>query len=195
MEKRIGSVGTVNAHARAKIVDETGRIVPRGTQGEILTGGYLVMKGYWNDPEKTRQAITKDGWMRSGDLGVLDDDGYLHITGRVKDMIIRGGENIYPVEIEEFLFTNPKIAAVQVFGVPDDKFGEEVAAWIQLKPGEKATEEEIQEFCRSNIAYYKVPRYIRFVEEFPMTVTGKIQKFEMRKTMAAELHLALQETA
>ena len=195
IDKRIGTVGEICAHTKARLVDETGKTVPRGTQGEILTGGYLVMKGYWKDDEKTKESITDDGWMRSGDLGVLDDDGYLHITGRVKDMIIRGGENVYPIEIEEFLFGHPKISAVQIFGVPDDKFGEEIVAWIRLREGETATDEEIREFCKGNISHYKIPRFIRFIDQFPMTVTGKIQKFEMRNAMIEELGLEVKKTA
>jgi fatty-acyl-CoA synthase len=195
INKRIGSVGEICPHTKARIVDETGKVVPLGTQGEIVTGGYLIMKGYWNDDQKTKEAFTEDGWMRTGDLGVLDDDGYLHITGRVKDMIIRGGENVYPIEIEEFLFSHPKISAVQVFGVPDDKFGEEIVAWIRLREGETATDEEIRDFCKGSISHYKIPRYIRFIDEFPMTVTGKIQKFEMRNAMIEELGLEMQKTA
>ncbi len=194
-DKRISSVGRVCAHTKAKIVDVDDRIVPPDVQGEILTSGYCVMDGYWNDEEKTSQVITADGWMRTGDLGMLDDEGWLHITGRVKDMIIRGGENVYPVEIEEFLFSHPKISAVQVIGVPDEKFGEEIAAWIRLKKGETASDEEIRSYCKGEIAHYKIPRYIRFVKEFPMTVTGKIQKFEMRNAMIEELDLELPETA
>jgi len=195
LEKRISSVGRICRHTKAKIVDAEDRVVPTNVQGEILTSGYCVMDRYWNDAEKTRQAISADGWMRTGDLGVLDDEGWLHITGRVKDMIIRGGENVYPIEIEEFLFSHPKISAVQVIGVPDEKFGEEIAAWIRLRNGETVTEEEIREYCKGEIAHYKIPRYVRFVNEFPMTVTGKIQKFEMRNAMIEELDLELPETA
>ncbi|NNE33846.1 MAG: AMP-binding protein [Rhodothermales bacterium] len=195
LDKRISSVGRVCPHTRAKIVDIEDRIVPPNVQGEIMTAGYCVMKGYWNDEDKTKQAITEDGWMRTGDLGMFDEDGWLHITGRVKDMIIRGGENVYPIEIEEFLFSHPKISAVQVIGIPDEKFGEEIAAWIRLRNGEKATADEIRAFCKGNIAHYKIPKYIRFVDEFPMTVTGKIQKFEMRNTMIEELGLITPETA
>jgi fatty-acyl-CoA synthase len=194
VEKRVGTVGRIHPHAECKIVDGDGKTLERGQQGEILTRGYLVMAGYWSDAERTAAAV-EDGWMRTGDLGTLDDEGWLRITGRVKDMVIRGGENVYPREIEEFLYTHPKILEVQVFGVPDARFGEEVAAWIQLREGESAEEDEIRAFCKSEIAHYKVPRYIRFVDEFPMTVTGKIQKFEMRKAMAAELNLSEQDTA
>ncbi len=159
-----------------------------------MTRGYLVMQGYWNDAEKTAEAM-EDGWMHTGDLGTLDEEGWLRITGRVKDMIIRGGENVYPREIEEFLYRHPKILEAQVFGVPDAKFGEAVAAWIQLREGEQASAEEIREFCRGEIAHYKIPRYVRFVSAFPMTVTGKIQKFQMRRALAEELGLTEAETA
>jgi fatty-acyl-CoA synthase len=194
VEKRVGTVGRIHPHAECRIVDGDGKTLERGRQGEILTRGYLVMRGYWDDAERTAAAI-EDGWMHTGDLGTLDEEGWLRITGRVKDMVIRGGENVYPREIEEFLYTHPKILEVQVFGVPDARFGEEVAAWIQLCEGESADEEEIRAFCRGEIAHYKIPRYIRFVDEFPMTVTGKIQKFEMRQALAAELGLTEQETA
>ena len=153
------------------------------------------MRGYWNDPERTREAIDADGWMHTGDLGVLDAQGYCNITGRLKDMLIRGGENIFPREIEEFLYCHPKIQAVQVFGVPDKRFGEEVCAWVQLKPGAVATEEEIREFCCGRIAHHKIPRYVRFVSEFPLTVTGKAQKFVMRERMCVELSLSVERTA
>lgn len=196
VEKRVGTVGRIHPHARCKIVDAEGNIVPRGEQGEICTTGYLIMKGgYWDDAEKTAEAIDEDGWMHTGDLGTFDEDGWLRITGRVKDMVIRGGENVYPREIEEFLYTHPKILEAQVFGVPDPKFGEEVAAWIQLKEGESLGEDDIKAFCKGEIAHYKIPRYIRFVDEFPMTVTGKIQKFEMSAAMSKELGLQEQETA
>jgi fatty-acyl-CoA synthase len=194
VEKRVGTVGRIHPHAECRIVDGDGKTLERGRQGEILTRGYLVMRGYWDDAERTAAAI-EDGWMHTGDLGTVDEEGWLRITGRVKDMVIRGGENVYPREIEEFLYTHPKILEVQVFGVPDARFGEEVAAWIQLREGESTDEEEIRAFCRGEIAHYKIPRYIRFVDEFPMTVTGKIQKFEMRQALAAELGLTEQETA
>ena len=195
VQKRVGTVGRIHPHARAKIVDQDGHIVARGVQGEILTAGYLVMQGYWDDAAKTAEAIDNDGWMHTGDLGTLDEDGWLRITGRVKDMVIRGGENIYPREIEEYLYQHPKIVEAQVFGVPDDRYGEELAVWIRLRDGELATEEEIRDFCSGKIAHYKIPRYIRFVDEFPMTVTGKIQKFEMRRIMRELLDLQEQETA
>ncbi len=194
-ERRVATVGRIHPHVQVKIVDAGGRAVPVGSQGEILTRGYSVMKGYWNDPERTREAIDADGWMHTGDLGVIDSAGYCNITGRLKDMLIRGWENIYPREIEEFLYRHPKVLAAQVFGVPDSKFGEEVCAWLQLRPGTEATEQEIREFCAGRIAQHKIPRYVRFVEEFPQTVTGKAQKFIMRERMCAELSLAAERTA
>ena len=174
-------------YIEVKIVDADGRIVPIGDQGELLTRGYSVMLGYWDDAARTAEAIDEAGWMHTGDLATLDEHGYCRITGRIKDMIIRGGENIYPREIEEFLYGHPKIQDVQVIGVPDAKYGEEVCAWISLKPGETLEAEEVREFCRGRIAHYKVPRHIRFVTDFPMTVTGKIQKFLMRQAMEREL--------
>lgn len=194
LDKRVATVGRVQPHLECKIVDATGEIVPRGETGELCTRGYSVMLGYWDDDARTREAI-RDGWMHTGDLATLDNEGYCNIVGRVKDMLIRGGENIYPREIEEFLFRHPKVQAVQVFGVPDAKYGEEVCAWIVLKPGQDATEGEIRDFCRDQIAHYKVPRYIRFVEEMPMTVTGKVQKFVMRDAMIHDLGLSPAETA
>jgi fatty-acyl-CoA synthase len=184
---RVGTVGTIMPHLEVKIVDEAGRIVPPGTAGELLTRGYSVMLGYWDDPEMTAAAIDPAGWMHTGDLATLDRDGYCRIVGRIKDMIIRGGENIYPREIEEFLYRHPKILDVQVIGVPDPKYGEAVCAWVRLREGEAMTEEELRDFCRDRIAHYKVPRHIRFVAEFPMTITGKIQKFLMREAMAREM--------
>lgn len=186
LDKRVGSVGQAHPFVESKIVDEEGRIVPRGQQGEILFRGYSVMRGYWDDAERTHEAIDDARWMHSGDLATMDDDGYVNITGRVKDMIIRGGENIYPREIEEFLYRHPAIQDVQVFGVPDDRFGEEVCAWIQSTDS-ALTAEDVTAFCKDQIAHYKVPKHIRFVEEYPMTVTGKIQKFVMRDRMAQEL--------
>jgi fatty-acyl-CoA synthase len=195
LERRVSTVGRVHPHVEVKIVDEDGNIVPPGQRGELLTRGYSVMKGYWGDEERTRESIDSDGWMHSGDLAVLDDEGYGNIVGRVKDMVIRGGENVYPREIEEFLFRHPKVRDAQVFGVPDPKFGEELCAWVVLNDGEAADEEEIREFCRGQIAHYKIPRYVRFVPEFPMTVTGKAQKFAMRDAMAEELGLTEAATA
>jgi fatty-acyl-CoA synthase len=195
LERRVSTVGRIHPHLQVKLVDPLGRAVPVGSQGEILTRGYSVMKGYWQDPERTREVIDDAGWMHTGDLGVIDELGYCNITGRLKDMLIRGGENIYPREIEEFLYRHPKIQAVQVFGVPDPRFGEEVCAWIQLKPGSAATDEEIREFCAGQIAQHKIPRYLRFVSEFPLTVTGKVQKFVMREQMSVELNVRLEHTA
>ena len=187
LERRVSTVGRVQPHVEVKIVDERGRLVPVGVPGELCTRGYLVMRGYWDEPERTREAIDESGWMHSGDLATIDADGFCNIVGRVKDMLIRGGENVYPREIEEFLFRHPKIQAVQVFGVPDPRLGEEVCAWIVLKPGRSATEEEIRSFCEGQIAHFKVPRLIRFVLEFPLTATGKAQKFVMREAMLREL--------
>jgi fatty-acyl-CoA synthase len=195
LDKRVSTVGRIHPHVQVKIVDEQGRPVPRGERGELCTRGYSVMRGYWNDTEKTAASIDAGGWMHTGDLAVLDDEGYCNIVGRVKDMIIRGGENIYPREIEEFLYRHPKVQDVAVFGVPDERFGEAVATWIRLKDDVLADEEEIRDFCREQIAHYKVPAYVRFVEEFPMTVTGKIQKFVMRDVMVEELGLTQAATA
>lgn len=190
IERRVTTVGRPLPHTEVQIVDPvTGKTVAPGTPGELWTRGYLVMKGYYNQPEATREAIDDCGWLHTGDLATMDEDGYCNITGRVKDMIIRGGENIYPREIEEFLYTHPKISQVQVIGIPDQKYGEEVMAWIQLKEGEQATVEEIREFCQGKIAHYKVPKYVKFVDAFPMTVTGKIQKFKMREMAIRELGL------
>lgn len=186
--KRVGTVGQVHPHVEIKIIDPvSGATVERGVTGEFCTRGYSVMLGYWNAEEQTRQAIDAEGWMHTGDLATMDDEGYARIVGRIKDMIIRGGENVYPREIEEFLYSHPGIRDVQVIGVPDPKFGEEVMAWVILREGETTTAEEIRDYCKDRIAYYKVPRYIRFVQEFPMTVTGKVQKFAMREQSAGEL--------
>ncbi len=195
LERRVGTVGRIHPHVEIKIVDADGRIVPPGTPGELCTRGYSVMLGYWDDDERTAEAIDRAGWMHTGDLATLDEDGYCNIVGRIKDMVIRGGENVYPREVEEFLFRHPKIAAVQVVGVPDPKYGEELCAWVQLKPGMSANADEIQSFCKGQIAHYKIPRYIKFVDVFPMTVTGKVQKFLMREAMVKELGLSEQKTA
>ncbi|HTZ79449.1 MAG TPA: AMP-binding protein [Stellaceae bacterium] len=195
LERRVSTVGRVHPHVEVKIVDSENRIVPPGTPGELCTRGYSVMLGYWNDADKTAEAIDRAGWMHTGDLATLDAEGYCNIVGRIKDMVIRGGENIYPREIEEFLFRHPKIEAVQVVGVPDPKYGEELCAWVKLKPGTSAGPEEIQGFCRDQIAHYKIPRYIKFVDAFPMTVTGKVQKFIMREQSMTELGLVEQKTA
>ena len=190
LEKRVTTVGRVHPHVEIRIADpDTGETVPRGTGGEFLTRGYSVMLGYWNDPERTTEAIDSDGWMHTGDLAVMDDEGYVSIVGRIKDMIIRGGENVYPREIEEFLYTHPDIVDVQVIGVPDMRYGEEVMAWVQLREDADTTDENIREFCRASIAHYKVPRYIKFTDSFPMTITGKIQKFKMREQSIEELGL------
>ncbi|MBT8108899.1 MAG: AMP-binding protein [Gammaproteobacteria bacterium] len=188
-DNRTQTVGRPIPHIEIKIVDADNRVLPIGAQGEICTRGYSVMKGYWNDDDKTAETII-DGWLHSGDLGTMNEHGYVRITGRIKDMIIRGGENVYPREIEEFLYTHPKVAEAQVFGVPDMKMGEEVCAWIQLMDGETATEEEIRDFCRGQITHFKIPRHVRFVDEFPMTVTGKIRKIDMSAMMAEELQAA-----
>jgi fatty-acyl-CoA synthase len=194
LDKRTSTVGRIQPHLEVKVVDALGDIVPVGETGELCTKGYSVMQGYWGDEAKTRESIV-DGWMHTGDLATLDADGYCNIVGRLKDMLIRGGENIYPREIEEFLFRHPKIQSVQVFGVPDAKYGEEVCAWIVLRAGEQCSAEEVQDFCRGQIAHYKVPKYIRFVDELPMTVTGKVQKFVMRERMIQELKLKEGKTA
>ncbi len=195
VDRRVTTVGRVLPHTEVKIVDEQGRVVPVGTPGELLTRGYCVMPGYWNDPEKTAEAIDAAHWIKSGDIATIDAEGYCNIVGRLKDMLIRGGENIFPREIEEFLFTHPKIEDVQVIGVPDPKYGEEVCAWIKLHQGESLSAEEVRAFCRGKIAHFKIPHYIKFVEAFPMTVTGKIQKFIMREQMAKELGLEEARTA
>ena len=195
IERRVSTVGRIMPHVEAKVIGAEGRIVPCGTTGQLLTRGYLVMLGYWNDEEKTREAIDAAGWMHTGDLATIDEEGYCNIVGRIKDMVIRGGENVYPREIEEFLYRHPKIQDVQVIGIPDQRYGEELCAWVRLHDGETASAEEIRAFCRGQIAHYKVPRYVKFVDGFPMTVTGKIQKFLMRQQMIEELGVSLQETA
>ena len=190
IDRRVSTVGRVLPEVEVKLVDpETGLEAETGEQGELLTRSFMVMKGYYNMSEATAAAIDEDGWLHTGDLATVDEDGYYRITGRLKDMIIRGGENVYPREVEEFLYTHPKVADVQVIGVPDERFGEEVMAWVMLKPGEIADAEEIREFCNGKIARYKIPRYVRMTTEFPMTVTGKIQKFKMREMAVKELGL------
>ena len=190
LDKRVSTVGQVLPHTEIKIIDpETGQVVPIGEAGELCTRGYCVMLGYWNDEEKTRSAIDAARWMHTGDLATMDEEGYLNIVGRIKDMVIRGGENIYPREIEEFLYSHPKISDVQVIGVPDKKYGEEIMAWIKLKEGESTTDEDIKAYCQGKIAHFKIPRYIRFTQDFPMTVTGKIRKVEMRQISIKELNL------
>jgi fatty-acyl-CoA synthase len=195
LDHRVCTVGRIQPHLEVKVVDEAGRVVPRGQPGELCTRGYSVMVGYWDDAERTAEALDAAGWMHTGDLAVLDADGYGNIVGRIKDMVIRGGENVYPREIEEYLYRHPAIADVSVIGVPDPKYGEELCAWIILKPGETLTEEAVRDFCRGQIAHYKIPRHIRFVEAFPTTVTGKVQKFAMREAMIAEMGLVLEKTA
>jgi len=190
LELRVATVGKVFPNTEVRIVDALGEAVPAGEQGELCTRGYLVMKGYDGEPEATARAIDADGWLHTGDLATMRPDGYFRITGRARDMIIRGGENIYPREIEEFLYTHPQIGDVQVVGLPDAKLGETVAAWVRLKPGESTTGEEIREFCRGKIAHFKVPQYISIVDEFPMTVTGKIQKYRIRQIEIDRLGLA-----
>jgi len=194
LEVRVSTVGHIHPHLEVKVVDEAGRVVPRGTPGELCTRGYSVMLGYWDDAEKTAEAI-RHGWMHTGDLATLDADGCGNIVGRIKDMVIRGGENVYPREIEEFLYRHPAIQDVQVIGVPDTKYGEELCAWIVLKPGESLTAEAVRDFCKGQIAHYKIPRHVKFVEGFPTTVTGKVQKFAMREATIAELNLVLEKTA
>src|SRR5450631_1856578 len=189
LERRVTTVGRVHPHVQVKIIDQDGRVTPRGVAGELLTRGYSVMRGYWNDAERTRGSIDAGGWMHTGDLAVIDEEGYCNIVGRVKDMIIRGGENIAPREIEEFLYLHPAVFDVAVVGVPDPKYGEEVCACIRLRSDMTASEDEIREFCRNRIAHYKVPRYVRFVESFPLTISGKVQKYLIREHMRTELNL------
>jgi fatty-acyl-CoA synthase len=191
LEHRCETVGQVMPHTEIKVIDpSSGQIVSRGEPGEFCARGYLVMRGYWNDPERTAESIDSGGWMHSGDLATIDDGGYVRIVGRIKDMVIRGGENIYPREIEEFLYTHPRIADVQVIGVPDHRYGEELMAWVVLRPGESLTEEDVRDYCRGRIAHFKIPRYVKVVDSFPMTVTGKVQKFKMRDAAVEELGLA-----
>ena len=189
IDKRTGTVGRVHPFTEVKVVDEENRIVARGVPGELCTRGYSVMLGYWGDPENTANAIDAARYMHTGDIATMDRDGYLNIAGRIKDMVIRGGENVYPREVEEFLYTHPAVKDVSVIGVPDEKYGEELCAWVVLKPDARATDEEIREYCRGKIAHYKVPRYVKFVAEFPMTVTGKVQKYKMREVSTSELGL------
>ena len=187
LERRTETVGRAVPWVEIKVIDDAGRVVRVGEKGEICTRGYSVMQGYWNDPERTAETIDAGGWLHSGDLAVMDGDGYVQIVGRIKDMIIRGGENIYPREIEEFLYQHPAISEVQVFGVPDEKMGEEVCAWIQLNAGHELSADDVKDYCRDKITHFKIPRYIDFVDEYPMTVTGKIQKFVMREAMVERL--------
>lgn len=195
LDKRVGSVGRIHPHVEVRVVAEDGATVPVGEQGELLTRGYSVMKGYWDEPEKTAEAIDAEGWMHTGDLARIDAEGYCNITGRVKDMICRGGENIYPREVEEFLYTHPDVSQVQVFGIPDARLGEIVCAWIVPRPGSAPTEEGVRDFCKGQIAHFKIPALVRFRDSLPMTVTGKPQKFLMRAAMVEELGLAEEKTA
>jgi len=190
LERRVTSVGRTQPHLESKVVDEHNRIVPRGQIGELCTRGYSVMLGYWNNPEATAGAIDGARWMHTGDLATMDEEGYIKIVGRNKDMIIRGGENVYPREVEEFLFTHAAVADVQVIGVPDKTYGEEIVAWVKLHPGHSATADDLREFCKGRIAHFKTPRHIKFVDEFPMTISGKVQKFKMREVSVAELGIA-----
>ncbi|HSD48757.1 MAG TPA: AMP-binding protein, partial [Actinomycetota bacterium] len=190
LDRRVSTVGAIHPHVEAKIVDPvTGRTIPRGEPGELCTRGYLVMLGYWNDPNATRETVDRARWMHTGDLAVMREDGYVNIVGRIKDMVIRGGENIYPREIEEFLYTHPAVADVQVIGVPDERYGEEICAWVRLKEGAEVSGEDLRIYCRGKIATYKIPRYVLVVDGFPMTVTGKVQKFRMREISIRELGL------
>ena len=195
IERRVSTVGRVHPHVEIKVIDGDGETVPCGETGEFCTRGYSVMRGYWDDPERTAEAIDSEGWMHTGDLATLDGEGYAKIVGRSKDMVIRGGENVYPRELEEFLYGHPAIADVQVIGVPDERYGEELMAWVVRKPDEELDEEGVRDFCRGRIAHFKVPRYVKFVDEFPMTVTGKVQKFRMREQAVEELGLRVRESA
>ncbi|MGH6941368.1 AMP-binding protein [Hypericibacter sp.] len=195
IERRVSTVGRIHPHLEVKVVDLEERILPPGKPGELLTRGYSVMRGYWDDEARTAESIDAAHWMHTGDLATIDAEGYCNIVGRIKDMVIRGGENIYPREVEEFLYAHPKISDVQVFGIPDPKFGEQLCAWIRVKSGEKLTDHEVVAFCKGQIAHYKIPQHIRFVDAFPMTVTGKIQKFIMRQKMTEELGLTEAKTA
>jgi fatty-acyl-CoA synthase len=190
LDKRVATVGRVHPHVEIKIADPaTGRSVPRGDPGELLTRGYSVMLGYWNDPARSAEAIDGARWMHTGDLATMDADGYVNIVGRIKDMIIRGGENVYPREVEEFLYGHPDIEDVQIIGVPDRHYGEEIMAWVRVRDGAALDADAVRAFCRDRVAHFKVPRYIKFVDEFPLTVTGKVQKFKMREQAIIELGL------
>ena len=195
IERRVSTVGRIQPHVEARVVNESGTILKVGEQGELHTRGYLVMRGYWDDPERTAESIDSDGWMHTGDLATIDSDGYCNIVGRVKDMVIRGGENVYPREIEEFLLGHPGILDVQVFGVPDNKYGEEICAWIIPMAGNEISLDDVRSYCDGQIAHYKIPRYVKVVSEFPMTVTGKPQKYLMRETMTEGLKLEQVKTA
>jgi len=190
VHKRVGSVGRVHPHVEIKVVDPSrGETIERNRSGELCTRGYSVMAGYWNDDQRTAEAIDPDGWMHTGDLATIDDEGYVSIVGRIKDMVIRGGENVYPREIEEFLYAHPDVADVQVVGVPDPRYGEELMAWVIVRAGASLDEQTVRDFCQGRIAHYKIPRYVKFVDAFPMTVTGKVQKFKLREQAIEELSL------
>ena len=195
VERRVSTVGRIHPHLEVKVIDAEGRIAPRGATGELCTRGYSVMRGYWNQPDKTAEVLDPGRWMHTGDLATIDDAGFCNIVGRIKDMVIRGGENVYPREVEEYLYRHPKIQDVQVFGVPDQKYGEELCAWIRVKAGEQLSERDVQAFCEGQIAHQKIPRYVRFVDAFPTTVTGKVQKFKMRQAMEEELGVKAARTA
>jgi len=195
LERRVSTVGRIHPHVEVKVVDLEGRVVPRGERGELCTRGYSVMLGYWDEAEKTADVLDANGWMHTGDIAIIDQEGYCNIVGRIKDMVIRGGENLYPREIEEFLYRHPKIQDVQIFGVADDRYGEELCAWIRTRPGETLTADDVRAFCHGQIAHNKIPRYVEFVDEFPMTVTGKIQKFLMREAVETKLGLKAAKTA
>jgi len=195
LERRVSTVGRIHPHVEVKVVDLEGRVVPRGERGELCTRGYSIMLGYWDEAEKTKDVLDAHGWMHTGDIAIIDTEGYCNIVGRIKDMVIRGGENLYPREIEEFLYRHPKIQDVQIFGVADDRYGEELCAWIRTRAGETLTADEVRAFCHGQIAHNKIPRYVEFVGEFPMTVTGKIQKFVMRDAVEAKLGLKAAKTA
>ena len=195
LERRVSTVGRIHPHVEVKVVDLEGRVVPRGERGELCTRGYSVMLGYWDEPEKTADVLDAGGWMHTGDIAVIDKEGYCNIVGRIKDMVIRGGENLYPREIEEILYRHPKIQDVQIFGVADDRYGEELCAWVRARSGETLTADEVRAFCHGQIAHNKIPRYVEFVDEFPMTVTGKIQKFVMREAVETKLGLKAAKTA
>ncbi len=190
LDRRVSTVGQVHPHVEVQVVHpETGEVVPRGETGELCTRGYSVMLGYWDQPARTAEAVDADGWMHTGDLAVMDDAGYLNVVGRSKDMVIRGGENVYPREVEEFLYGHPAVEDVQVVGVPDPRYGEELCAWVRLKDGASLTDDELRAYCTGRLAHYKVPRYLLVTDEFPMTVTGKVQKFRMRDDAVARLGL------
>jgi fatty-acyl-CoA synthase len=195
VERRVSTIGRVHPHVEVKVIDQNGRVVPCGERGELCTRGYSVMSGYWGEPEKTHECKDAAGWMHTGDLATIDADGYANIVGRIKDMVIRGGENLYPREIEEYLFKHPKIQEVQVFGVADERYGEELCAWVRVRSGETLTAEEVRAFCDGQIAHNKIPRYVEFVTEFPMTVTGKAQKFLMRQAVEERRGLKRAQTA